>query len=157
MIDVWTLTGCPKDTFNKWLLRGNLQTDFPASRQGVTREFTKQNALEIYFFTALTNIGFDVGQAEHLVANFMSQYKKGSLPKFVLFNRRSDKMHEGWNDDLTIHRGSIVVEDDIGNGEIIADDAQPDRSMDDETISAVSYSVIFPQEIAARVDEAFGK
>ena len=155
MIDVWTLTGCPKDTFNKWLLRGNLKTDFPASRQGVTREFTKENALELSFLTALTNAGFDVGEAEYHVNELMRGYRKNRLPMVTYFNHRTGESQSIMNSDtIGLNDCAIALPDDVEAGDMPTDD---ESDFEDPTIPAAAITAIFPRSIAARVDKAFGK
>lgn len=157
MIDVWELTGCPKSTFNKWLERGNLKTEFPPSQQGVAREFTKQNALEVSFLTALTNAGFDVGDAECHVDALMLGYKKNKLPMVTFFNHRTGDFKSLMDSDtIGLHNCAIALYDNFGSGSIAAGD-ESDLEDPDDFFPAAAITAIFPRSIAARVDKAFGK
>jgi hypothetical protein len=160
MIDAVKLFGTSKDSFSRWLERGYLCTKFPPSRQGVQREYTRENAVEVGFMTALTRVGYDPSEAAPIIAKWMKGLKSGGMPwLFCLNTHTGDYLEYGdahW--DMSIRNLLAPLPDDGGTGAFVADDDEP-PSHDEpaDTQPAVALKLVFPAEIVARVDKAMEK
>lgn len=82
MRDLEKLTGTTRDGINNLFRRGYLKTPIPETSQGVTRQFTRENGLELGFFVSLFrwNVAPDIATA--MAGAFLKMALHGDLPDY---------------------------------------------------------------------------
>lgn len=116
-------TGVSRDRINKWMERGVLQTPIADTPNGVERQFTRANALEIAFTAAQTLHGRDPHMAAMEARFWIAREATGDLPRFWNHNPRRDRFPTStteYNPDLKFadragHLGEIGEDPEAPN------------------------------------------
>jgi hypothetical protein len=75
-----------RDSFNNWLRKGSLRTDF-ATAPGVARQLSRENSLEIGFMAALERASVPFNHRSSLAENWLRKARAGRLPAMVVVDR----------------------------------------------------------------------
>jgi hypothetical protein len=119
--------GTSRDTINRWIDRGVLETAMPPAQNGVTRHFTRENALEMVFTAALAVAGVSPFEAAAKARGWVHDCEAGGeLPAFFTFNPRRALI------DGREHDGPLDL-DDWKIAEYLTDDFQGEQLPEDST------------------------
>jgi hypothetical protein len=127
-----------------------LKTPIAPTRLGVTRSFSRENALEIAFLTALVKASMSDLTTASMVANrWVQDEREGILKRYFIYSPREGGFLD-LNDDISIHAAALAISDDLGRmmGEL---EIEPDPVLDASRPVPV-ICAIDRHEIVRRVD-----
>lgn len=157
MSDVSNISGATRDTINKWIERGVLETEIPTTSAGVAREFTRENAVEIAFLAALVNGGIDPTSAKGFVATWMAQELEGDLKRYFYFNPRhlaeSRTAFFSFDSDEAWAQPGGRLSDQL-EGRLVSDDSEASAFDDSEQWFAATLVRIDRRALVWRIDSA---
>ena len=148
-MDPFQITGCTRDTFNKWLERGLLRSSFETTTQGVRRKFSRENLLEMAFLSALAGARFTLSDA----AGIVERWQKDA-PKFYAINpiTGKDRSYTNFN-CLTLEALRHDLPGDMGTGELVVEGSSPSSDVPEDYFPAASLNLIWPGSIVRRIDK----
>lgn len=82
LTNVLEIAGTTRNAFNHWHRNNLLATNFAKTTPGVALELSRENALDIAFMTALTQIGYKPGQAKPYVQRWLQEEREGILKPY---------------------------------------------------------------------------
>jgi hypothetical protein len=78
--------GTTRDAFNGWLRGHQLSTGFD-TKQGATRDLTRENAIEIGFMAALARAGVEMNYRGVVAMAWLRMLREGTLPAMAALDR----------------------------------------------------------------------
>jgi hypothetical protein len=147
MRELVALSGASRDAINGWL--PEMTSDAPSTTQGVTREFTRENGLEICFVAALSRAKQPLRHCFVAARAWLDMESTGSLPAFWAWNSLAPIVEGTTIKGLRISKGKMPVE------AIFYDLAEPVASWgpsDGEATKPNMVSIIPLADIVRKVD-----
>lgn len=154
--EIADVAGCDSDFVSNIVNRGLLNSKLPKTSAGVARDFTRVNALEISFITALVAIGRAPIVAGEIVSDWVKREKKGDLPPWWVENPKTGNgtfLAEA-PEKMTVAQffRDDTFADDIGSGELLNENSDL-HAKGHKSASCISF--IHVADIVRRVDELF--
>jgi hypothetical protein len=144
--EIAAVAGCDYDFINNRIRRGDLTTKLKPVEPPTAREFTRQNALEIAFLSALVDIGYKPLDAKRRTKEWLRLEKDDELHPYWAENRKRGCGEFFSNPELGFVDLSTMLSDGIGGGW---------GKDEGEHLNATHIAVIHVAEIVRRVDTLF--
>jgi hypothetical protein len=154
--NICAIASCTPDDVNNWMRRNVLRSPIPPTRKGATRIYSRENALEIAFVSALIRGGLAPSSASILAEGWIEKHAQGTLGRYFIFNPNS---YEDWapfetdRAETTLAAAALFLSDDTGHlvtSRVLDLDEEAPRP-------AAEFYVIDRAEIVRRVDEVASK
>ena len=143
LAEALAVAGTNRNAFNYWHRAGLLSTDFAPTTAGVARALTRENALELAFMTAATEVGLSPTEAHPHVTEWLQKLRVGSLHDF--------HARRGGSGSWVTFRDASVAAISVALGRRVSD---PNGLLGPPM---TVFSIINLGEIVRRVDALFAK
>lgn len=86
--DILTLSGHKRSALEVMISHGIMQTTLKPAENGRSRQFSRDNALELCFMAAVMSVEKDLSRSAIAAGQWLAMEKKGALPPYWFFNPR---------------------------------------------------------------------